>query len=179
MAQSLMIIEPPPSACCSGAKPTNLDALKTASAVLSDGSVPTGPPTACNIARRAAHEAQRERELMRANDFYAAVLAMATHDLRQHLQVIVGSFDLLANKLLPDPDRRHIGRGHRASQELTNRFDQLMDALRVQQQFGCVQKEPVRLQPLFERLSRQLAEPARKASIFGFSAPAPRSSAAR
>ncbi len=164
MLQSLMIIEPPPSACCAGANPKNLDAIKTASAVPSEKAMSDNQPTASNIERR-AHDAQSESELVRANDFYAAVLAMVTHDLRQHLQVIVGSFDLVGDRLPSGRGRQIIERGRQASQELTNRFDQLTDALRIQQQFGSVQKEPVQLQPLFERLSRQLAEPAREKGI--------------
>lgn len=163
MAQSLMIIEPFPSVCCTGANRRNRHSMKTVPAVLSEEPAFHSHPAA-NIGSNADHEAQREGELACTNDFYAAVLAMAAHDLRQHLQVIVGFFDLLANELLSDAEQRNIERGRRASRELTNRFDQLMDALRIQQQFGTV-REPVQLQPLFDHLSQQLTEPAREKGI--------------
>ncbi len=43
------------------------------------------------------------RDLLRAIDFYITVLAMASHDLRQPLQVIVGAHELLARRLTARP----------------------------------------------------------------------------
>src|SRR5438132_11919518 len=80
----------------------------------SQNATPDNHPITRNIGCRAAHDEQRESELVHANNFYAAVLAMITHDLRQPLQVIVGSHELLAPKLLSDPERRHLQHAHRA-----------------------------------------------------------------
>jgi hypothetical protein len=41
----------------------------------------------------------RERELQRANDFHAVLLAVAGHDLREPLQVIMNAYDWLSRRL--------------------------------------------------------------------------------
>jgi signal transduction histidine kinase len=157
MGQSLMIVEPLQLHSRTAATPKSRHPMQTVSAMRCER-MP-------NIECRAARDEQRERELMRANDFYAAALAMAAHDLRQYLQVITSSHELLAQKLLARPERRHLERGQRATRELTEKLDLLTDALRVQHQIGGAQKGPVRLQPVFERLARELAEPAREKRI--------------
>jgi len=153
-----MIIEPLSSYCCTGANPKSRPAMQADSTAHIQNATPDNHPITRNIGCRAAHDEQRESELVHANNFYAAVLAMITHDLRQPLQVIVGSHELLAPKLLSDPERRHLQHAHRASRGLAARLDQLTGVLRVQQQSSGVRKEPVRLQPLFQQLARQLAD---------------------
>jgi signal transduction histidine kinase len=137
MAQSVMIIEPFPSYCCTGANPKNRRAMQAASTVHIQNAMPDHHPITRNIGCRSTHDEQRESELVRANNFYAAVLAMITHDLRQPLQVIVGSHELLALKLLADPERRHLQHAQRASRELAARLDQLAGMLRVERQSGA------------------------------------------
>jgi hypothetical protein len=58
------------------------------------------------------------RDLLRAIDFYITVLAMASHDLRQPLQVIVGAHELLARRLTARPEREHLERSEQASAQL-------------------------------------------------------------
>jgi His Kinase A (phospho-acceptor) domain len=58
------------------------------------------------------------RDLLQAVDFYAAVLAMASHDLRQPLQVIVSAHELLARRLTARPEREHLERSEQASVQL-------------------------------------------------------------
>jgi signal transduction histidine kinase len=163
MAQSLIIIEPARAFTYTGTSAKNRNAVQVGSAVTSENSAPVGHSNTRNIEYRAARDGQRE--LACANDFYAAILAMATHDLRQPLQVIVGCHALLADQRMAGPQRRHLERAQRASRELAAKLDQLTDALRVQQQSGSIRKEPVRLEPLFQRIAAQLAEPAREKRI--------------
>jgi hypothetical protein len=55
------------------------------------------------------------RDLLRAIDFYASVLAMASHDLRQPLQAIVSAHELLARRLTARPEREHLERSEQAA----------------------------------------------------------------
>ena len=53
----------------------------------------------------------RRPELLRLVDFYASILAMGTHDLRQPLQVIVSVLELLARRVTEGPERAHLESG--------------------------------------------------------------------
>src|SRR5260370_1410039 len=106
----------------------------------------------------------RPRDLMRANDFYATVLAMASHDLRQPLQ-IVSAQELLARRLIASPEREHLERSERASAHLAEQLDQLVDALHLHQSTGRIRPEPVRFEPILEHLALQLEGPARRKGV--------------
>ena len=70
-------------------------------------------------------------ELLRAVDFYASILAMATHDLRQPLQVIVSALELLSRRVTEGPAQAHLERGEQASAQLVEKLEQLADALHI------------------------------------------------
>lgn len=63
------------------------------------------------------------------NAFYAAVVAMAGHDLRQPLQVIVGAHDCLARNIQGDAERVYLSDIKDAATQLVGTFDRLVDAL--------------------------------------------------
>jgi two-component system phosphate regulon sensor histidine kinase PhoR len=98
-------------------------------------------------------------------DFYAAILAMAAHDLRQPLQLILGVHELLTQRLADGPERRQLARAERASEQLAVQLDLLVDALRLHEHAGWVRKEPVALAPLFLNLLRTHGELARQKGI--------------
>jgi light-regulated signal transduction histidine kinase (bacteriophytochrome) len=57
----------------------------------------------------------RERELQRANDFHALLLAVAGHDLRQALQVIMNAvimnaYDWLSRRLETSSEKEYLRR---------------------------------------------------------------------
>src|SRR5947209_16423460 len=64
-------------------------------------------------------------ELLRAIDFYASILAMATHDLRQPLQVIVSTLELLSRRVTEGAAQAHLERGEQASAQLVEKLEQL------------------------------------------------------
>src|ERR1700736_444697 len=64
-------------------------------------------------------------------DFSATVLAMASHDLRQPLQVIVGAHDLLARIPQGGAARAQLMRAEDATRQLTDILDLLVEALRL------------------------------------------------
>jgi hypothetical protein len=59
------------------------------------------------------------------DDFYETVLAMASHDLRQPLQLIISAQELLARRLTASPEREHLERSERASAQLAERWTSL------------------------------------------------------
>ena len=107
----------------------------------------------------------QRRELVRAVDFYASLLAIATHDLRQPLQVIVGALNLLSRRLTEGPERAHLERGEQASAQLKEKLEQLSDALHFYQHSGRISPEPVGVAAILERVALQLDGPARRKGV--------------
>jgi len=105
------------------------------------------------------------RDLLRTIDFYATVLAIACHDLRQPLQVIVSAHELLARRLTARPEREHLERSEQASTQLEEKLNQLVDALQLQQRSSRIEPEPVRLERILQRLALQLDGPARRKGV--------------
>ena len=70
-------------------------------------------------------------DLRRANEFHVALLAMAGHDLRQPLQVVISSYDWLSRRVDKDLARKHLDRGQTAIIQLIEQLDHLVSALRL------------------------------------------------
>ena len=104
-------------------------------------------------------------ELLRAVDFYASILAMAAHDLRQPLQAIVSALELLSRRVTEGPAKAHLDRGEQASVQLMQKLEQLADALRICRHFGKIVPEPVRIESILQRLAQQFDGPARGKGI--------------
>ena len=66
-----------------------------------------------------------------ADNFYETVLAMVSHDLRQPLQLIISAQELLARRVTASPEREHLECSERASAQLAEQLDQLVDALHL------------------------------------------------
>jgi signal transduction histidine kinase len=88
----------------------------------------------------------------RASDFCAALLAMAGHDLRQPLQILVGMHGWLDHRLTGDSEREYLRRGGLAIARLTDQINHLVDALRLYQHGPSVELAPVPLAPVFAGL---------------------------
>src|SRR3954452_24161805 len=104
-------------------------------------------------------------ELLRAVDFYASILAMAAHDLRQPLQAIVSALELLSRRVTEGPAQAHLDRGEKASAQLMEKLEQLADALNICRHFGKIVPEPVRVESVLHRLAQQFDGPARGKGI--------------
>ena len=104
-------------------------------------------------------------ELLRAVDFYASILAMATHDLRQPLQVIVSALELLSRRVTEGPAQAHLERGEQASAQLMEKLEQLADALHICRHFGKIVPKLVRVETVVQRLAQQFDGPARGKGI--------------
>src|SRR5712691_8323627 len=96
-----------------------------------------------------------------ASDFSATLLAMAGHDLRQPLQVIVGAHDLLARITHGGAAQAQLNRAEDATRQLADKLDQLVEALRLRDFATSDHHEPVPLGPVLEQLASEFGEPAR------------------
>jgi two-component system phosphate regulon sensor histidine kinase PhoR len=99
------------------------------------------------------------------SDFCATLLAMASHDLRQPLQVIVGAHDLLARIPHGGAARVQLARAEDATRQLTDILDLLVEALRLHEFPTRDHREPVPLGPMLAELASEFAEPARLKGI--------------
>jgi two-component system phosphate regulon sensor histidine kinase PhoR len=98
-----------------------------------------------------------DSDLRRSSDFHAVLLAMAGHDLRQHLQIILGTYNLLSARATSDSERRYIERGRRAVMQMAEQLHQLITALRIHQRTSQMTLVSVRLGTLFSALGQEAA----------------------
>jgi two-component system phosphate regulon sensor histidine kinase PhoR len=108
---------------------------------------------------------RRDRVLRRANDFYAVVLGLACHDLRQPLQAIMAAHDLLAPRLGPGPEHRQLERIGLGATILAEELKQLTDLLHIHRHAGAIEPQPIGVEPVLRRLGPQLAGLAREKRI--------------
>jgi two-component system phosphate regulon sensor histidine kinase PhoR len=123
----------------------------------------TGGRDAKNI--ETAEGQSQTRDLLQAVDFYTSILAMATHDLRQPLQIIISALELLARRITERPEREHLDRGAEASVLLAETLEQLTDALHLYRHSGRIEPQRVLVEPILCRLSLQLDELAQRRGI--------------
>ena len=101
----------------------------------------------------------------RDNDLCAALLAIAGHDLRQPLQVIIGAHDILAKTLNGSAEQIQLARLDGAASKLSDKLDQLIEALRLFEASSENGQEAVQLGPIFRISEAEFAEPARLKGI--------------
>jgi two-component system, OmpR family, phosphate regulon sensor histidine kinase PhoR len=99
------------------------------------------------------------------NDLCAALLAIAGHDLRQPLQVIVGAHDILAKMLEGRDEQFQLARAENATSKLSDKLDQLMDTLRLFDPSNSARQEIVQLRAVFALFAEEFAEAARLKGI--------------
>jgi two-component system, OmpR family, phosphate regulon sensor histidine kinase PhoR len=107
----------------------------------------------------------RTADLQRASDFQAALLGMAGHDLRQPLQVIQGTYELLRTRASGTSEQAWLDRGQQAIGRLTEQLDRLLGALRFYEQTKAVEMSSVALAPLFWRLCNENEDAALRKGI--------------
>jgi hypothetical protein len=86
-----------------------------------------------------------EHDLRRSAEFHAVLLAMASHDPRQHLQIILSTFGWLSARTADDIDRKRIARGQHAAMQIAEQLHQLVTALNIHQKPSQLVLVPVRL----------------------------------
>jgi signal transduction histidine kinase len=100
------------------------------------------------------NDEQVTNDLRRASEFHVALLAMAGHDLRQPLQVISSSYELLSQRVDKDLAREYLDRGQSAITQLIEQLDHLVSALRLHGREAGIEGTPVALGPIFAALER-------------------------
>jgi two-component system phosphate regulon sensor histidine kinase PhoR len=98
-------------------------------------------------------------------DFQAVLLAMAGHDLRQPLQVIQSSHDLLGIGVRTKSEQRLLQTGQHAINGLNGLLDQLLGAVRLYEHSKGAMLSPVALEPLFRQACHENAEGALQKGI--------------
>src|SRR5438270_5038825 len=91
------------------------------------------------------------------NDLCAALLAIAGHDLRQPLQVIVGAHDILAKTLEGRDEKFQLARAENATNKLSDKLDQLVDALRLFDASSSARREIVQRRAMFACFAEEFA----------------------
>ena len=98
--------------------------------------------------------------------FQSALLAMASHDLRQPLQVILGTHRWLARRLAGE-EREYLTYGDHAAADIIEKLNQITKALRICETAGSVPLTPVELNSALHQAAEELREPAlQKGVIF-------------
>src|SRR5262249_26449196 len=92
-------------------------------------------------------------------------LAIASHDLRQPLQVIRGAHDILAKTLDGVVEQVQSARVEGAASALSDKLDQLADALRLFTPSSAARQEIVQLGALFTLLNAEFAEAASRKGL--------------
>src|SRR5260370_26992607 len=87
----------------------------------------------------------------RTTDFQAVLLAMAGHDLRQPLQIIQSSHDLLGIGVRTKSEQDLLQTGQHAIDRLNGQLNQLLGALRVCEHSREAKLSPVALETLFRQ----------------------------
>jgi two-component system phosphate regulon sensor histidine kinase PhoR len=93
-------------------------------------------------------------------DFQAVLLAMAGHDLRQPLQIIQSSHELLGIGVRTKSEQNLLQRGQHAIDRLTGQLDQLLGAVRLYEHSKKANLSPVALEPLFRQACHENEESA-------------------
>jgi signal transduction histidine kinase len=90
-------------------------------------------------------------DLQRTADFPAVLLAMAGHDLRQPLQIIQSSHDLLGIGVRTQSEQDLLQTGQHAIDRLNGQLNQLLGALRVCEHSREAKLSSVALEPFFRQ----------------------------
>jgi two-component system phosphate regulon sensor histidine kinase PhoR len=100
-----------------------------------------------------------------AIDFQAALLAMAGHDLRQPLQIIQSSHELLGIGVRTESEQYLLQTGQHAIDRLNGQLDELLGALHLCEQSREARLSPVALEPLFRQAQYDNEERASKKGV--------------
>src|SRR5262245_30724876 len=89
-------------------------------------------------------------------DLSSAVIAMAGHDLRQPLQVIIAAHDFLARSLSGGEGQIQLARIEGAAKQLAGTLDRLVETLHLQDAAAQDHRRPVSLRPILTGLWSEL-----------------------
>jgi signal transduction histidine kinase len=100
------------------------------------------------------------------SDFCAVLLAIASHDLRQPLQVIIGAQEMLAQRFSAGgPEQTALARIERAAAQLGEGLAMLADALHLRHGAGGDHFQPIALDAVLSAIVPDLSERARRKGL--------------
>jgi signal transduction histidine kinase len=99
------------------------------------------------------------------DEFLTVLLAMAAHDLRQPLQILVGTHRWLDRMVTGEKEREYLRRGDVAVEQLLDQFNRLADMLRLHLRVSSIEPVEVALAPIFAQLVRDHADAARQKGV--------------
>jgi two-component system phosphate regulon sensor histidine kinase PhoR len=111
-----------------------------------------------HVTQISAGRRQHDQDLRRSVDFHAVLLAMAGHDLRQHLQIILSSYHFLLARTTDDIDRKRIALGEHAVMQIAEQMHQIVTALHIHQKSSQLLLVPVQLSSTFSAVQRDVEE---------------------
>ena len=103
--------------------------------------------------------------VQRSSDFESVLLAIAGHDLRQPLQVLQSTHELLGLGPRTNSELRLLQFGQNAIDRLTKQFDQLLTALRLCEHAKHLTLTPIHVGALLRQASREEEEAALRKGI--------------
>jgi two-component system phosphate regulon sensor histidine kinase PhoR len=115
--------------------------------------------------RESASVAGSEPDLCSAGEFSEVLLAIAAHDLRQPLQLILSAFTWLERHNPAGRERQYVELGELAARRLSEQLDHLVDAVRLHERTRGVLLSPVELSPLLDGLGQESADRAQQSGL--------------
>jgi two-component system, OmpR family, phosphate regulon sensor histidine kinase PhoR len=107
-----------------------------------------------DVRRCAPHvDASLRRGLGNTSDFSAAVMALAGHDLRAPLQVIIAAHDMLGRRIHGEAEQVQLRLIENAAMQIAESLTQLVEVLRLQQASTGGYLEPIPLHPILSALA--------------------------
>jgi signal transduction histidine kinase len=100
-----------------------------------------------------------------AGDFQAALLSLAGHDLRQPLQIIQATYDLLSTHVRTEAEQAWLQRGQHAISALTEQLDRFVQTSRLYEYTKAMEISSVALGPLFWRLCNDNEDAALRSGV--------------
>lgn len=88
-------------------------------------------------------------------EFYAVLLGMAGHDLRQPLQILQSTHEWFDHHLAHGEAKAQLKRSERAIANITDQLDRLISALRVHEQASRMRLSEVPLAPLLKSIASE------------------------
>jgi two-component system, OmpR family, phosphate regulon sensor histidine kinase PhoR len=98
---------------------------------------------------------ERRLKAVVAQEFQTTIVGMLGHDLRQSLQVIQGTYELLRTRLEEMPQQAWLDRGELAVTKLTEQLDCMVDAFYLAERDNAFELSSVELRSLFWRLRQE------------------------
>jgi signal transduction histidine kinase len=99
-----------------------------------------------------------EKEFQRSVDFHATMLAIAGQDLRQELQIILGTYEWLSRRLNDALELARVEQGRHGVKRMAEKSRQLVGVLHLYQKRKRIERVPVQLGPLFSVIRSDTAE---------------------